>query len=78
MHSLEPPLQDAGVFPSGGDQVTVVMQEGNVGHVTAVAGALVAQSLHVPVCVGGGGTQQRDGLPRCYMVRVDIGLLYNS
>lgn len=39
------PLQDAGVFPAGGDQVTVVVQEGNVGHVTAVATVLVAGSL---------------------------------
>lgn len=39
------PLLDAGVFPTGGDQVTVVMQEGNVGHVTAVATVLVALSL---------------------------------
>lgn len=64
MHSLEPPLQDAGVFPSGGDQVTVVMQEGNVGHVTAVAGALVTQSpwlragegeqVHFAKVIGGG------------------------
>ena len=39
------PLQDAGVFPTGGDQVTVVVQEGNVGHVTAVATVLMARSL---------------------------------
>lgn len=39
------PLQDAGVFPAGGDQVTVIVQEGNVGHVTAVAAVLVARSL---------------------------------
>lgn len=39
------PLQDAGVFPASGDQVTVVMQEGNVGHVTAVTAVLVARSL---------------------------------
>lgn len=39
------PLQDAGVFPASGDQVTVVVEEGNVGHVTAVATVLVARSL---------------------------------
>lgn len=39
------PLQDAGVFPASGDQVTVVVQEGNVGHVTAVTTVLVARSL---------------------------------
>lgn len=39
------PLQDAGVFATGGDQMTVVVQEGNVGHVTAVATVLVARSL---------------------------------
>lgn len=39
------PLQDAGVFPARGDQVTVVVQEGNVGHVTAVTAVLVARSL---------------------------------
>lgn len=39
------PLQDAGVFPASGDQVTVVVQEGNVGHVTAVTTVLVAWSL---------------------------------
>lgn len=38
------PLQDAGVFPAGGDQVTVVVQEGDVGHVTAVAAVLVTRS----------------------------------
>ena len=47
------PLQDAGVFPAGGDQVTVVVQEGNVGHVTAVATVLVARSLDG--CRGRGG-----------------------
>lgn len=41
------PLQDAGVFPASGDEVTVVVQEGNVGHVTAVATALVARSLEI-------------------------------
>lgn len=41
------PLQDAGVFPAGGDHVTVVVQEGNVGHVTAVATVLVARSLEM-------------------------------
>lgn len=46
MHCLgNHPLQDAGVFPAGGDQVTVIMQEGNIGHVTAVATVLVARSL---------------------------------
>lgn len=39
------PLQDAGVFPASGDQVTVVVQKGNVGHVTAVTTVLVARSL---------------------------------
>lgn len=39
------PLQDAGVFSASGDQVTVVVQEGNVGHVTAVTTVLVARSL---------------------------------
>lgn len=39
------PLQDAGIFAAGGDQVTVVMQEGNIGHVTAVATVHVARSL---------------------------------
>lgn len=39
------PLQDAGIFPASGDQVTVVMQEGNIGHVTAVATVFVAWSL---------------------------------
>lgn len=39
------PLQDAGVFPASGDQVTVLVQEGNVGHVTAVTTVLVARSL---------------------------------
>lgn len=41
------PLQDAGVFPTSGDQVAVVVQEGNVGHVTAVTTVLVAWSLKV-------------------------------
>lgn len=31
------PLEDAGVLPSGGDQVTVVVEKGNVGHMAAVA-----------------------------------------
>lgn len=39
------PLQDAGVFPTGGDQVTVIVQEGNVGHMAAVTAVLVARSL---------------------------------
>lgn len=39
------PLQDAGVLPAGGDQVTVVVQEGNVGHMTAVSAIHVAWSL---------------------------------
>lgn len=39
------PLQDAGVLPAGGDQATVVVQEGHVGHMTAVAAVLVTGSL---------------------------------
>lgn len=39
------PLQDAGVLPAGGDQVTVVVQEGHVGHMTAVTPVLVTRSL---------------------------------
>lgn len=39
------PLQDAGVFPAGGDQVSVVVQEGHVGHMTAVTAVLVTRSL---------------------------------
>lgn len=39
------PLQDAGVFPTGGDQVAAIVQEGNVGHVAAVTAVLVARSL---------------------------------
>lgn len=39
------PLQDAGVFPAGGEQAAVIVQEGNVGHVTAVATVLVTRSL---------------------------------
>lgn len=43
------PLQDAGVFPASGDKLTVIMQEGNVGHVTAVATVFVAGSLEMIV-----------------------------
>lgn len=46
------PLQDAGVFPTGGDQMTVIMQEGNVGHMTAVTAILVARSLRKRVKIG--------------------------
>lgn len=46
------PLQDAGVFPTGGDQMTVIMQKGNVGHMTAVTAILVAWSLRESVKIG--------------------------
>lgn len=39
------PLQDAGVLPTSGDQVTVIVQEGNVGHVTAMATVFLTWSL---------------------------------
>lgn len=40
------PLEDAGVLPSGGDQVTVVVEKGNVGHMAAVATVGMARGLH--------------------------------
>lgn len=41
------PLEDAGVLPAGGDQVTVVVEKGNVGHMAAVATIGMAWGLHV-------------------------------
>lgn len=40
------PLQDTHVLPSGRDQVTVVMEKGNVGHMAAVATVNMAWSLN--------------------------------
>lgn len=41
----QPPLHDAGVFPSRRDQVTVVVQEADIGHMTAVGTVFMAGSL---------------------------------
>lgn len=60
MGVLHRPLQDAGVFPTGGEKVTVVVQKGNISHVTAVATALVTRSLHRE-------TQERAELVRSIM-----------
>lgn len=39
------PLHDAGVLPPRGDQVAVVVQEADVGHMTAVGAVLMAGGL---------------------------------
>lgn len=39
------PLHDAGVLPPSRDQVTVIIQETDVGHMTAVCAVLMAGSL---------------------------------
>lgn len=50
------PLQDAGVFPAAGDQATVIVQEGHVGHMTAVTAVLQTRSLQG----SGGGRKSRE------------------